>query len=314
MTRTIGFVIFPGVQILDATGPIAAFEVGGRVARQPYAIRLFAKAAGLVRSTSGVSLPAEPFAAAEGLDTLVVAGGDGTNAAAKDPAILDFVRSQAGRVRRVASVCSGTFVLAAAGLLDGRRATTHWGRSAAFAKAYPQVRLEPDRIFVKDGQVWSSAGITAGIDLALAMVAEDLGEPVAKRAAQQLVVYRRRPGGQSQFSALLELDQPDGRFARLTGWIRERLGEPLGVERLAAEAAMSPRNFARAFLAETGVTPAKAVERLRVEAARERIEAGPEPIDAISAATGFGDAERMRRAFLRAFGQPPQALRRAARA
>ena len=244
----------------------------------------------------------------------MVAGGDGTNAAAKDPAILDFVRSHAGRVRRVASVCSGTFVLAAAGLLDGRRATTHWGRSAAFAKAYPQVRLEPDRIFVKDGQVWSSAGITAGIDLALAMVAEDLGEPVAKRAAQQLVVYRRRPGGQSQFSALLELDQPDGRFARLTGWIRERLGEPLGVERLAAEAAMSPRNFARAFLAETGVTPAKAVERLRVEAARERIEAGPEPIDAISAATGFGDAERMRRAFLRAFGQPPQALRRAARA
>jgi transcriptional regulator GlxA family with amidase domain len=146
------------------------------------------------------------------------------------------------------------------------------------------------------------------------MVAEDLGEPVAKRAAQQLVVYRRRPGGQSQFSALLELDQPGGRFCRLMGWMRERLDQPLGVERLAAEAAMSPRNFARAFLAETGVTPAKAVERLRVEAARERIEAGPEPIDAISAATGFGDAERMRRAFLRAFGQPPQALRRAARA
>ncbi len=314
MTRTVGFVIFPGLQILDATGPIAAFEVGGRVARQPYAIRLFARDAGLVRSTSGVSLPAEAFAAPEGLDTLVVAGGDGTNAAAQDPAVLDFVRSQAGRVRRVASVCSGTFVLAAAGLLDGRRATTHWGRSADFAKAYPQVRLEADRIFVKDGHVWSSAGITAGIDLALAMVAEDLGEPVAKRAAQQLVVYRRRPGGQSQFSALLELDQPDGRFCRLMGWMRERLGEPLGVERLAAEAAMSPRNFARAFLAETGVTPAKAVERLRVEAARERIEAGPEPIDAISAATGFGDAERMRRAFLRAFGQPPQALRRAARA
>ena len=314
MTRTVGFVIFPGLQILDATGPIAAFEVGGRVARQPYAIRLFARDAGLVRSTSGVSLPAEAFAAAEGLDTLVVVGGDRANTAAQDPAVLDFVRSQASRVRRVASVCSGAFVLAAAGLLDGKRATTHWGRSADFAKAYPQVRLEPDRIFVKDGQVWSSAGITAGIDLTLAMVAEDLGEAVAKRAAQQLVVYRRRPGGQSQFSALLELDQPDGRFCRLMGWMRERLGEPLGVERLAAEAAMSPRNFARAFLAETGVTPAKAVERLRVEAARERIEAGPEPIDAISVATGFGDAERMRRAFLRAFGQPPRALRRAARA
>jgi transcriptional regulator GlxA family with amidase domain len=313
MTRTIGFVLFPRLQILDAAGPIAAFEVGGRVARQPYAIRLFAREAGLVASTSGVSLPAEAFAAAQGLDTLVVVGGDGVDAAAKDGVVLDFVRAQASGVRRVASVCSGTFVLAAAGLLDGKRATTHWSRSASFATAHPKVRLEADRIFVKDGAVWSSAGISAGIDLALAMVAEDLGEPVAKRAAQQLVVYRRRPGGQSQFSALLELDQPGGRFARLMGWIRERLDEPLGVERLAAEAAMSPRNFARAFLAETGVTPAKAVERLRVEAARERIEGGPEPIDAISAATGFGDAERMRRAFLRAFGQPPQALRRAAR-
>jgi transcriptional regulator GlxA family with amidase domain len=313
MTRTIGFVLFPRLQILDLTGPIAAFEIGGRIARRPYAIRLFAREAGLVTSSSGVGLPAEGFAAAGAIDTLVVVGGDGVRAAAADPATLDFVRAGAARARRVASVCSGTFVLAAAGLLDGRRATTHWSRSASFARAYPSVRLEPDRIFVKDGPVWSSAGISAGIDLALAMVAEDLGEPVAKRAAQQLVVYHRRPGGQSQFSALLELDQPDGRFGRLMGWMRERLAEPLGVERMAAEAAMSPRHFARAFAAETGVTPAKAVERLRVEAARERIEAGPEPIDKIAAATGFGDPERMRRAFLRAFGQPPQALRRAAR-
>jgi transcriptional regulator GlxA family with amidase domain len=176
------------------------------------------------------------------------------------------------------------------------------------------VRLEADRIYVRDGKVWTSAGITAGIDLALAMIAEDLGETIARRTAQQLVVYHRRPGGQSQFSALLELDRPDARFAGLLGWARERLGEPLSVERLAAQAAMSPRNFARAFAAEAGVTPAKAIERLRVEAARERVEAGAEPIDRVAEAAGFGDAERMRRAFIRAFGQPPQALRRAARA
>jgi len=314
MTRTVGVVLYPNFQILDATGPVAAFEIGGRLAEAPYAIRLFAREPGLVASSAGVALPAEGFAAAGAIDTLVVAGGDGVRSAAEDAALVGFVREQAGRARRVASVCSGTFVLAAAGLLDGRRATTHWSRSAAFARAHPKVKLEPDRIYVRDGAVWTSAGISAGIDLALAMVAEDLGEKVAKRAAQQLVVYRRRPGGQSQFSALLELDQPDGRFGRLMGWIRERLGEPLGVERLAREAAMSPRNFARAFLAETGMTPAKAVERLRVEAARERIEAGAEPIDRVALALGFGEPERMRRAFLRAFGQPPQALRRAARA
>lgn len=319
MNRTIGVVIFPGFQLLDATGPVSAFEIGGRIAQEPYAIRLFASAPGLVASTAGVALPAEGFDAAGPIDTLIVAGGEGVRGASEDAALVGFVRDharqvEAGRSRRIASVCSGTFVLAAAGLLDGRRATTHWNRSAAFARAHPQVRLEPDRIWVRDGPVWTSAGITAGIDLALAMVAEDLGESVAKRAAQQLVVYRRRPGGQSQFSALLELDRPDGRFARLMGWIGERLGEPLSVERLAHEAAMSPRNFARAFATETGMTPAKAVERLRVEAARERIEAGGEPIDRVAAALGFGDAERMRRAFLRAFGQPPQALRRAARA
>jgi transcriptional regulator GlxA family with amidase domain len=224
------------------------------------------------------------------------------------------VRCAAAGARRTASVCSGAFILAEAGLLDGRRATTHWSRSAGFAQRYPQVRLEPDRIFVKDGPVWSSAGITAGIDLSLALIAEDLGEEVARRTAQQLVVYHRRPGGQSQFSALLEMDRPEGRFGGLMSWMRERLHEPLNVERLADRAAMSPRNFARAFVAETGVTPARAVERLRVEAARERIEAGPEPIETIALASGFGEPERMRRAFLRAFGQPPQALRRSARA
>jgi transcriptional regulator GlxA family with amidase domain len=313
MTRRVGFLIFPDIQILDAAGPIAAFEIAGRYVPGSYELEVVAADPGLVRSTSGAALAADRFDPTAIYDTLVVAGGDGTRAASNDASLLAAVREAAGRARRTASVCSGAFILAAAGLLDGRRATTHWSRSDDFARRFPAVRLDPDRIFVKDGPVWTSAGITAGVDLALAMIAEDLGEDIAKRTAQQLVVYRRRAGGQSQFSALLELERPDARFGSLLGWARERLAESLTVEQLADRAAMSPRHFARAFAAETGVTPAKAVERLRVEAARERIEASPEPIDRIAAAVGFGDPERMRRAFLRAFGQPPQALRRAAR-
>ena len=244
---------------------------------------------------------------------MIVAGGTGTRDRHRVASLADFVIESEGVVRRIASVCTGAFVLAEAGLLDGRRATTHWSRTDVFARLYPRVRLEPDRIFINDGPVWTSAGITAGIDLSLALIGEDLGESVARRTAQQLVVYHRRPGGQSQFSALLDLERPQGRFAPLLDWVRERLHEPMGVERLAERAAMSPRNFARAFVAETGVTPARAVERLRVEAARARVEAGGEPIDGIANAAGFGEPERMRRAFIRAFGQPPQALRRLAR-
>jgi transcriptional regulator GlxA family with amidase domain len=313
MTRAIAFLIFPDFQILDAAGPIAAFEIAGRYVRGAYDLRLIAADGGLVRSSSGVAMTAEPFDAGPPIDTLVVTGGEGSRDAALDPRVLDFVRDTAARARRTTSVCSGAYILAAAGLLDGRRATTHWNRSHDFARKFPKVRLEADRIYVRDGPYWTSAGITAGIDLSLAMIAEDLGETIAKKTAQQLVVYHRRPGGQSQFSALLELDRPGGRFGALLGWARERLHEPLNVERLAERCAMSPRNFARAFTAETGVTPARAIERLRVEAARERIEAGPEPIDRVAEAAGFRDPERMRRAFLRAFGQPPQALRRAAR-
>jgi transcriptional regulator GlxA family with amidase domain len=313
MTRTIGLLIFPDFQLLDAAGPIAAFEAGGRDTVPPaYRLRMMARDAGPVTSSSGVQLVAEGFSD-EPLDTLIVSGGWGTREGSSSAETLAFVRAAAGRVRRVASVCSGAFILAAAGLLDGRRATTHWARAAEFARAYPQIRVEPDRIFVRDGNIWTSAGITAGIDLALALVADDLGEAVAKRAAQQLVVHHRRPGGQSQFSALLDLGRPDGRFGGLLAWARERLDEPLPVERLADRAAMSPRNFARAFTAETGATPAKAIERLRLEAARVHVENGSEPIDRVAAASGFRDPERMRRAFIRAFGQPPQSLRRAAR-
>jgi transcriptional regulator GlxA family with amidase domain len=314
MTRTIGFLIFPDFQLLDATGPIAAFEIGGRYQGGAYDLRVLAATAGPVRSSSGAALYADALADAPDLDTLVVAGGDGTRQSAYDPVMLDYVRVVAGKARRVTSVCSGAFILAAAGLLEGRRATTHWSRTKDFARRFPGVRLEPDRIFIKDGSVWTSAGITAGIDLALALVAEDGGETIARQTAQQLVVYHRRPGGQSQFSALLELERPDGRFGSLLAWARERLDQRLTVECLAGQAAMSPRNFARAFTLETGLTPARAVERLRVEVARERVEAGPEPIDHIARAAGFGDPERMRRAFVRAFGQPPQALRRTARA
>jgi transcriptional regulator GlxA family with amidase domain len=313
MPRLIAVLIFPGFQLLDAAGPISVFEVAGREAfPSAYQLRLVARAAGPATSSSGIRMIAECFAE-DPPDTLIVAGGWGAREASACADTLAFVRAAAGRARRIASVCSGAFILAEAGLLDGRRATTHWARAAEFARAYPRVRVEPDRIFIRDGTVWTSAGISAGIDLALALVADDLGEAVARRVAQQLVVYHRRPGGQSQFSALLETDRPDSRFSPLLAWARERLDERLPVERLAHRAAMGPRHFARAFSAETGMTPAKAIERLRLEAARERVESGIEPIEAVAAHTGFGDPERMRRAFIRAFGQPPQALRRTAR-
>ncbi len=312
MTAAIGVLLFPGFQILDAAGPVAAFEIATRCHEGAYRLDIVAKRAGPVESSSGAALLAGDCVACGALDTLIVAGGDGTRAAVDDPELLDLIRDLAVRARRVASVCSGAFLLAEAGLLDGRRATTHWGRGAQFARRYPRVRLDPDRIYVRDGPIWTSAGITAGIDLALAMIAEDLGEDIARQTARQLVVYRQRPGGQSQFSTLLEIETRDGRFSRLIGWARERLAEPLGVERLAAKAAMSPRHFSRAFLRETGVSPARAIERLRLEAARSLIETSAAPIERVAAEVGFGDPERMRRAFLRGVGQPPRALRRAA--
>jgi transcriptional regulator GlxA family with amidase domain len=313
MARDIAVLIFPDFQLLDAAGPIAAFEEARSDTEPPaYRLRVIARDAGPVRSSSGVRLIAEPLSD-DSIDTLIVAGGWGSREASACAQTLAYVRAAAGRVRRIASVCSGAFILAAAGLLDGRRATTHWGRAAEFARAYPQVRVEPDRIFIREGAVWTSAGITAGIDLALALVADDLGEGIAKRAAQQLVVYHRRPGGQSQFSALLEADRPGGRFSPVLTWAREHLCERLSVDRLADRAPMSPRHFARAFTAEMGMTPAKAIERLRLEAARDRVESSAEPIEGIAAYAGFRDPERMRRAFIRAFGQPPQALRRSAR-
>jgi transcriptional regulator GlxA family with amidase domain len=309
----IGILVFPDFQLLDAAGPISAFEIAGRISGSSATIRVLAETPGEVRSSSGVGLMARGLRSAAALRTLIVVGGTGVRVAARSRSLQGFIQSAARRGVRIASVCSGAYVLAEAGLLDGRRATTHWRRTAHFRATYPKVRLEPDQIYTRDGDTWTSAGISAGIDLALAMIAEDNGDEVAQATARQLVLSQRRSGGQSQFSALLELKTPSGRFAPLLAWAREHLSQPLTVERLAEQAGMSARHFSRAFIAETGTTPAKAVERLRIEVARERVQSSSEAIEGVARATGFGDPERMRRAFIRSFGQPPQALRRAAR-
>jgi transcriptional regulator GlxA family with amidase domain len=310
----IGVLIFPDFQLLDAAGPISVFEIAARSAGKPPAIKVIALTPGAVRSSSGAEMLARGIRPAGAITTLIVAGGWGVRTAARCEKTLSFVRAMEKRGVRVASVCSGAYILAEAGILDGRRATTHWQRTRHFLKTYPKVKLEPDRIFVRDGNVWSSAGISAGIDLALAMVAEDFGDEVARKTAQQLVLHERRAGGQSQFSSLLELKAPAGRFAPLLTWAREHLDAPLTVEDMAEQAGMSSRHFTRAFIAETGATPSKAVERLRIEAARQRVQSSSEAIELVAQSTGFRDPERMRRAFIRAFGQPPQSLRRAARA
>lgn len=310
----IGVLIFPDFQLLDAAGPISVFEIASRLAGADPSIKTIAVTPGPVPSSSGVEMLARGLRPSAAISTLIVAGGGGVNAASKCDKTLGFVRAMAKRGVRIASVCSGAFILAEAGLLDGRRATTHWQRTRQFLSQYPKVKLEPDQIFVRDGDIWSSAGITAGIDLALALVAEDFGDEIAKKAARQLVLYHRRSGGQSQFSSLLELKAPSGRFGPLLSWAREHLEAPLTVEALAEQAGMSTRHFARAFIAETGTTPSKAVERLRIEVARQRVQSSSEAIERVAETTGFRDPERMRRAFIRAFGQPPQSLRRAARA
>jgi transcriptional regulator GlxA family with amidase domain len=309
----IGVLVFPDFQLLDAAGPISTFEIAARFAGLPSPIKVLAATPGPVRSSSGVEILARGLRPAAAISTLIIAGGVGVEAAATCQKTLAFVRALVKRGIRVASVCSGAYILAEAGVLDGRCATTHWQRTSHFLSAYPKVKLEPDRIFVRDGNIWSSAGISAGIDLALALMAEDFGDEIAQETARQLVLYHRRSGGQSQFSSLLELKAPARRFGPLLAWAREHLDAPLTVEDLAEQAGMSSRHFTRAFVAETGTTPSKAVERLRIEVARQRVQSSSEPIERVAQCTGFRDPERMRRAFIRAFGQPPQSLRRAAR-
>jgi transcriptional regulator GlxA family with amidase domain len=313
MRRAVAVLVFRDFQLLDAAGPIAAFEIAEYVRPGSYSLAVVAAAPGLVKSSSGASLAARGLPRASGVDTLLVAGGDGTRAAALCRRTRRFVLGCASRARRVASVCSGSYVLAAAGLLDGRPATTHWSRTPDFERRFPRVRLEPDRIYTRSGKLWTSAGITAGIDLALALIEDDLGEEVARRTAQELVVYHRRPGGQSQFSALLELERPGGRFAALLDHVRGHLDAPLDVEALARHAGMSPRHFARAFRQELGVTPARAVERLRTETAHAALASGAASVHDVALSCGFGNAERMRRSFLRVYGTPPSAVKRSGR-
>lgn len=304
MPRRIYLLVFPGFQLLDAAGPVGAFE-----ASQGYDVQIVAVTRGPVRSSSGVEWLAQGLPrGSEG--TLVVSGGPGVDAAMHDARLLRFIRSARERKLRIASVCSGSMLLAAAGLLEGRTATTHWSRTAQFKRLFPAVKLEADKIFVADDDTWTSAGVTAGIDLSLALIARDLGEDVARAVAQELVVYYRRPGGQSQFSALLTLQGAQSRFDPLLDHIRRNLRERHSVEQLAERACMSPRHFARAFHAETGVTPAKAVEKIRVEAARTAFEGGAVSVQRVAAECGFGDAERMRRSFARLLGMAPSALRR----
>lgn len=305
MLRRIHMLVFPGFQLLDAAGPVGAFEAAGA-----YDVRIVAATPGPVASSSGVEWMARGLPRSNEGGTLMISGGPGVDAAMSDAALLRFIRNAHRRNLRVASVCSGSLLLAAAGLLDGRVATTHWSRTAQFNQLFPAVRLEADRIFVKDGDTWTSAGVTAGIDLALAMIAHDVGEDVARAVAQELVVYYRRPGGQSQFSALLTLQGAQSRFDPLLDHIRRNLRERHSVEELAERSCMSPRHFARAFHAETGVTPAKAVEKIRVEAARTAFETGAASVQRVATDCGFGDAERMRRSFARLLGMAPSALRR----
>src|SRR5882757_7300549 len=245
----IGVLVFPDFQLLDAAGPISAFEIAARFAGADPSIKVLAATPGPVRSSSGVELLARGLRPSGAISTLIVAGGEGVRAAATCKKTLAFVRAMTKRGVRVASVCSGAYILAEAGVLDGRRATTHWQRTRHFLSAYPKVKLEPDRIFIRDGNIWSSAGISAGIDLALALAAEDFGEEIARETARQLVLHERRAGGQSQFSSLLELKAPAGRFAPLLTWAREHLDAPLTVEDMAEQAGMSSRHFTRAFIA-----------------------------------------------------------------
>jgi transcriptional regulator GlxA family with amidase domain len=313
MGHQLAVLIFPGFQLLDAAGPIAAFEVAAELVPGAYALRVIAADAGAVRSSAGIGLEARPWPRLDRIDTLLVAGGDGVDAARADARVVERVRRAVARVPRLGSVCSGALLLAEAGALAGRRATTHYCRVQQLQRQYPDVRVEPDSIWTRDGNVWTSAGISAGIDLALALIAEDLGARLARDVARHLVVYAQRPAGQTQRSALLELDASESPFADLNAWMRERLDQTLSVETLAARARMSPRTFARAYVRATGVTPAKAVERLRLEAARNLLADGQTSLERVAERTGFGQPERMRRAFVRAYGAPPSVLRNARR-
>lgn len=309
-TRDIAFLVFPGFQILDLSGPLAAFDTARRISTGiPYRCHVVSLTGGGIVSSSGLEVVTRKIRSSA-YDTLIVSGG-GTSVDLHDLSAISahLGKAAAKDTRRIASVCTGAFLLAAAGLLEGRRATTHWKYAKQLQREFPDIKVEPDRIFTKDRGIWTSAGVTAGIDLALAMIDDDLGSAISHGVAQMLVVYHRRPGGQSQFSAIADMQPESDRIREVLTYMREHLHESLSTEQLASVACISPRQFGRAFLAETGETPAKAVERLRVEVARQRVERSAEPIEVIAHAF-FKDPERMRRAFIRVLGHPPQSIRR----
>lgn len=308
--KRIGMLVFPGFQILDLAA-IAAFELANlHAGKQVYQVELLSEEGGPVTSSSGVVTDSKRFGTGK-FDTLVMSGA--LFIAPTSEKMCRFLRAGLRNARRVTSICTGAFGLADAGLLDGRRATTHWSFAGELQKRHPAVKVQPDRIFINDGPVWTSAGMTAGIDLVLALVEEDLGVEAARFAARKLVVYHRRAGGQSQHSALLELAPKSDRIQKALVHARANLRETLSVDELAEVAHLSPRQFSRAFKAETGQSPAHAVENLRVEAARALIDEGSLALGVVARETGFGDPERMRRAFLRTLGRPPQSVRRVAR-
>ena len=310
MPNRLVFLAFPGFQLLDISGPMVAFEYAEYYRPGSYKWRVVAPAAGDVRSSCGVRLNAGRLCPPGSIDTLIVSGGFGINEVARDERTCRWLRRVAASDLRLASVCSGSLLLAAADLLDGRNATTHWCRTSEFRSEYPEVRLDPDRLYVRDGNIWTSAGITSGIDLALALISADYGEELARKVARMLVVYHRRPGGQSQFSTLLEMFQGGLRFGALLDHVRANLCERHSVADLAERARIGQRHFVRAFTAETGVPPSKAVERLRVEAGRAALQEGARSLQEIAEGCGFGDVERMRRSFVRQLGLPPSQVRR----
>ena len=315
MTRTIHVLAFNNAQVLDVTGPLQVFATTNDLARQrgqplPYAVSVVAAQAEPVMTSAGLALVAEPLPAADTpCDTLVIAGGWGVYGAAEDAALVDWVTQKARHTRRMTSVCTGAFLLAASGLLEGCRVATHWTRCEELARKFPSLTVEANPIFIQQGSVWTSAGVTAGIDLCLALVEEDLGRAVALEAARHLVVFLKRPGGQAQYSVALSLQKGDGRFADLHAWVAENLTLDLNIPTLAAQAGMSERSFVRHYRAETGQTPARAVELIRVETARRQLADSTASIKRIAVQCGFGCEETLRRSFLRALEVTPQAYR-----
>jgi transcriptional regulator GlxA family with amidase domain len=309
--QRIGVVTFPGFHVMSFAA-MSVFEVANsEFGERRYDVHFLSENGGPLRTSAGLVVETEPFDDSL-FDTLIVGGGTEQSFSPSE-GVLTYLRKAPEISRRVAATCVGAFTLAEAGLLDGKRVTTHWDYAAELQRRYPKVKLQEDRIFVIDGSVWTSAGMTATMDLVLAMVESDIGPEVARIVAKKMVIHHRRAGGQSQFSALLQLEPKSDRIQTALAFARKNLHTELTVEKLAEVAHLSPRQFTRAFAAETGESPAKAIEKLRLEAARLMLEDSRHPIETIARQTGFADRERMRRAFVRVFGLPPQAMRRQAR-